>query len=187
MRKFLFCVVLTAFQMSGQNSNEIIQNIVKNQIEINLSKIPEGKENLFGFNSRNDFKNCKAGDPIRVVTLVDDALVELNEWRVPIVLDGRNKLFFTIQKNSVDYEIVDIGGVELAQEIQKIKIDNVPVKYLIRLHRLHIDFVSKGFSSNLDEEVIVPLQSARIFLSSNIVFSEKRFFSFQNLLVITKL
>jgi hypothetical protein len=118
---------------------------------------------------------------------LNDALVELNEWRVPIVLDGRNKLFFTIQKNSVDYEIVDIGGVELAQEIQKIKIDNVPVKYLIRLHRLHIDFVSKGFSSNLDEEVIVPLQSARIFLSSNIVFSEKRFFSFQNLLVITKL
>jgi ABC-type transporter MlaC component len=68
MNRFLYFVILLAFQMNAQESDEI-KNMVKNQIEINLSKIPANKENSFGFNSRNDFKNCKVGDPLRVITL----------------------------------------------------------------------------------------------------------------------
>lgn len=173
--------------MNAQESDEIIKNMVKNQIKINLSKIPANKENLFGFNSRNDFKNCKVGYPIRVITLSENILVELNEWRVPIILDGRNKLFFTVQKNSSDFEVVDIGGVDLAQEIQEIKINTMPIKYLIRLFNLHIDFVSHDLLSNLDEEIIIPLQSAKKFLDTNLVYSEKNVLSFRNLLEITKL
>lgn len=186
MKRFVYFIILLAIQMNAQESDEIIRNLVKNQIEINLNKIPVNKENSFGFNTRNDFKNCKVGVPIRVITFSDNILVELNEWRVPIVLDGRNKLFFTVQKNSSDFEVVDIGGADLAQEIQSIKI-NIPIKYLIRLFNLHIDFVSHKLWSNRDEEMIIPLQSAKKFLASNLVYSEKDILSFRNLLEITKL
>ena len=187
MNRFLYFVILLAFQINAQESDEIIKNMVKNQIGINLSKIPVNKENSFGFNSRNDFKNCNVGEPIRVITLSNNILVELNEWRVPIVLDGRNKLFFTVQKNNSDFEVVDIGGADLAKEIQEIKTNTMPVKYLIRLFNLHIDFVSHKLLSNIDEEMIIPLQSAKKFLDSNLVYSEKDVLSFRNLLEIIKL
>jgi hypothetical protein len=75
----------------------------------------------------------------------------------------------------------------LAKEIQEIKTNTMPVKYLIRLFNLHIDFVSHKLLSNIDEEMIIPLQSAKKFLDSNLVYSEKEVLSFRNLLEIIKL
>jgi hypothetical protein len=187
MKKSFYFILLLAFQLNAQSANELIKKILKNKTEINLSKIPLGNESLFGFDSRNDFKNCIVGEPIKVITLSNNSWIELNEWRVPIVLNGKNKLFFTVQKNNTIFEVVDIGGVELAKEIQKTKINNKPIKYLIRLYNLHIDFVSQDFPTNSDKNLkILPLQSAKNYLNSNKDFSNKTYFSIKNLSEINK-
>ena len=186
MKKLYYLIILFGTFMNAQNSNDSIVNMVKSQIQINLSKIPEGSEKLYGFDYRRDFRNCAVGKPIRVLTINQNNKVEeLNQWRIPIVLSGNNKTLFTVQKINNNYEIVDIGGAELAKEIQAVEANSNSIKYLIRLYGLHIDFVSDTSVINTYNELkITPLTSAKDFLNSRNYPSTKTVFRLDELLEI---
>ena len=122
-----------------------------------------------------------------MITISDNKWLELNEWRVPVILNRNYKLFFTVQKNNNIYEIVDLGGADLAQEIQTIKINNKPIKYLIRLFKLNIDFVSQEYAANPEKELkTVPLKSAKKYLNTKDIFFNKSTYSLSNFLNINK-
>ncbi len=187
MKKYYYILLLLAFKISAQSVNETIINNIKSQVTICLTKIPIGSEKSFGFDSRNDFNNCKLGDPIKVITISDNKWLELNEWRVPVILNGNYKLFFTVQKNNDTFEIVDLGGSDLAQEIQTININSKPIKYLIRLFKINIDFVSQEYATNPEKELItVPLKSAKKYLKTKDIFIKKSTYSLRNFLDINK-
>jgi hypothetical protein len=153
--------------LNAQNTENIISKYVGRKIAINLVKIPVGKEASFGFESRDNFNKCIVGKSLRVITIdKNDSLVELNEWRVPIKLDGINKILFTVIESEGSFKIVDIGGHKLAKELQNFESNQNISQYLLRLYNLHCDFITDYRSGivNIRQANYIPLESAKVFL-----------------------
>lgn len=101
-------------------------------------------------------------NPVRVLTLNEEGKLEWqNIWRVPIILNSKYKTLFTVIKVNNHFEIIDVGGVQLAKELQKYTDGNNLV--LLRLYKYHMDFVSNS-NANLNSMLFRPLESANIFL-----------------------
>lgn len=189
MKKIVYLILFSASFTNAQTINDSIKGIVRSQLEINLSKIPIGSENKYGFNAREDFAVCNVGEPLLVLTLnAEQELIEINEWRIPIVLKGNYKILFTVKKNNKKFEIVDIGGVDLAKEIQQIRRNNNPSNFLIRLINLHIDFIANNYDVKSKHAlVLIPMQSSKQFLGSKSIFADKTILTFNDLTKINKL
>ena len=160
---FLFIVFLFSLTFSfGQN--KMIVNTVNRHLVEQLEKIPFGQEKLYGFESRNDFLLCKSGEPIQVLTLNENNnLVKQNIWRVPIILNGAFKILFTVNIINNHFEIVDIGGVALAKEIQSHK--NKKHLFLLRLYNKHLDLIANTESvENIDALLFEPLAGTDLFV-----------------------
>jgi hypothetical protein len=169
MMKHLFLfLVLVGNLVNAQTINDAISKDIKSKTALNLSKIPVGSEKLYGFDSRADFDNCTLGNPIRMVTLTNEnTLSEQDQWRVPVKLNGMNKTLFTVQKINGTYEIVDIGGRILSNELQEIENKGISVTYFLRLYSQKIDFVFDSASLNdLSQVTFLPLESAQLFLNA---------------------
>jgi hypothetical protein len=168
MNRLLILIFLFAGGLQAQNLEESIEEKVNQNMVFQLSKIPAGSEKTFGFDSRKDFAQCTAGKPIRVMTLdKDNALVELNEWRIPIMKDGKSCILFTARLNSDTIEIVDLGGVQLASELQTVLNNDLKYHFILRLFALHIDFVAACSDKALITQAgYIPLQSAKMYLQN---------------------
>jgi len=168
MKHFFLVVVFVANIINAQSINDEISNDIKSKILINLSKIPVGSEKLYGFDSREDFKNCTIGTPIKIVLLNDNnILIEQEQWRIPVKLNGNNKTLFTVQKIDDTYEIVDIGGNDLSKELQVIESKNSSVNYFLRLYNPKIDFVSNALNlKDLANVRFFLMESAQLFLEA---------------------
>ncbi len=162
MKKYVVIILLFSLSVKGQNVNSQIKNLVNTKLVDFLEKIPNGQENLYGFNDRTDFLNCKAGNPIQVLSLdINNVLIKQNVWRVPVILNNEYKILFTVINKSNKLEIVDIGGVKLAKELEKHH-KNKPLS-LLRIYKAHIDFISNS-SGNLDNYLFKPLESSLQFI-----------------------
>jgi hypothetical protein len=168
MNKLFILLILFGSSLRAQNIEESIMKKVNQNMVFQLSKIPVGSEKSFGFDSRNDFAKCTAGIPIRVLTLdKGDSLVALNEWRIPILKDGMSRILFTARINSDTIEIVDLGGVKLASELQEVLNNDLKYHCMLRLFSLHIDFVAAcSDKSVISQAGFVPLQSAKMFIEN---------------------
>jgi hypothetical protein len=157
-----------ATSLQAQNIENAIVKKVNQDIVLQLSKISLGNEKSYGFDSRSDFAKCSAGNPIRVMTLdKDNSLVELNEWRVPILKDGKCRILFTTRINSDTIEIVDLGGVKLASELQTALNNDLKYHFMLRLFDLHIDFVAAcDDKAMIIQAGFIPLQSANMLLQN---------------------
>jgi len=161
----LFIVSTSIYGQGFQSEKDSIISIVQSNLAQVLTRIPIGNEIYFGFTKRAEFQQCTSGKPIRVLSLNSKGnLIKLNQWRVPIILNGDYKVLFTIQKIRKTFEIVDIGGTKLAEEIQLVNKSNT-IENLIRLYNLHIDFVSDDTIFEMDSNTqIHPLQSAKSWI-----------------------
>ncbi|MEO5570953.1 MAG: hypothetical protein ABIT08_03230 [Bacteroidia bacterium] len=106
--KKIFIFIAVAFVCNGfalppDESETKVLKAAHDNMALSLSKIPEGKENLYGFISRTEFSTCTVGTPYRVVTFSDDFFKDevlanknylqlQNEWRVPVVKNNNNRL-----------------------------------------------------------------------------------------------
>jgi hypothetical protein len=166
MNRLFILLLLLAGSLQAQNIETAIQKKANENMVFQLSKIPVGSEKSFGFDSREDFATCTAGNPIRVLTLDEgDALVELNEWRIPILKDGKSRILFTARINSDTIEIVDLGGEKLAAELQSVLNNNLKYHFMLRLFALHADFVAAcDDKTMITQSGFIPLQSAKTVL-----------------------
>jgi len=98
-------------------------------------------------------------------------------WRVPVLVDGRARVFLTVEATSSGLDAVDFGGADLAREIGELE----PARRgsreaLLRLDRLGCDILivdrhGRGFA----EGEFVPLRSARSrFASDSTVFRSRK-------------
>lgn len=167
----IFC---SSFASSDEIENKVIK-AAQDNLASALSKIPGGKENLYGFSSRDEFKSCSIGKPYRVITLNntfynDDAvlvaeknyIIEQNEWRVPVIVNGENRLLLTVTGESETFHVVDLGGVQLAKELRQKseKFNLSESRYILRIYPLASDFLVKSTLGLLTNARYIPLTSA---------------------------
>jgi hypothetical protein len=127
IKKNHYCLLFLFISASlfAQNKNEDFQ--VKQQASLNalsfLNLIPEGRENDYGFNSRNDFSKIKIEEPYKCYFLSyknnELVFIPINQWRVPISVNGNYVALLTVAFNNGNPEVVDFGGKLLANKIQE--------------------------------------------------------------------
>lgn len=168
-------LICSSFVSSDEIENKVIQ-VAQDNLVVTLSKIPEGREKLYGFENRGEFQNCSIGKPYHVITLTPaffsdeeiqvnkNYLIEQNEWRVPVQVNGENRLLLTVTINNEEYHVVDLGGMELAKELQqkskdfKIQGNNS----ILRIYPLTSDFLIKELAGSSGQAGYIPLTSAFI-------------------------
>ncbi len=188
MSKFILLfslLILAGFSISLPDEKEDrVIKIAQDNLTTSLAKIPEGQEKLYGFTNREEFRTSSIGKPYRVITFSNDYYNEetlsdknyiliQNEWRVPVTVDGKNRLLFTVSQQDTTLEVVDLGGAVLAKELQE-KDNNVlsGSHYLLRIYPLTIDFlVEVTPGGSLANATYIPLTSAAIAINS---LNEKR-------------
>lgn len=178
-------LILGSFSISlpDEKEDKVIK-IALDNLSISLAKIPVGQENYYGFSNREEFKTSSVGKPYRVITFTNDFYNEdklidknyiliQNEWRVPVTVNGENRLLLTVSQQDTTLEVVDLGGAVLAKELQE-KDNNVSSgsRYLLRIYPLALDFFVKVTpGSSLADATYIPLASATIAINS---LNEKR-------------
>ena len=94
-------------------------------------------------------------------------LTPLNEWRVPVLLQGHSVLLFTVAKSGDHYEVVDMGGAQLAKELE-LKTPHAGYSYLVRLFEAHADFVAGSDNAVPTQNLsFLPLSSAQLFITNS--------------------
>ncbi len=95
--------------------------VANKSIKSYLEKIPAGNEKGYGFDNRQEFEIVKTGNPYHVFTLSNDFfkddklpteknyLVAVNEWRVPITVNGQYRALLTIAKVKGIWKAVNFG------------------------------------------------------------------------------
>lgn len=166
----LVCILARISFSCDDISSKVIK-AAQDNLASSLAKIPAGQEKSFGFTSRDEFVNASVGKPYRVITFHKDfyndevtldknnSIVTQNEWRVPVTVNGKNRLLLTVTGIGDEYKVVDVGGAGLAKELeQKTIVGNN--YFLLRIYPLSADFVAVSNSASLEQAQFIPLTSA---------------------------
>jgi len=132
-----------------------ILKIANTQINSFINNIPDQNLGDYGFKNREELNKIIFGNPIKIFTLKDTAIVFTSTWRVPIVIDNEYRALLTIIKENGAYKAVDFGARVLAEEIFKKK--TVQTSGLLRVYELKSDFIIEGFSRN--QLKFIPIQN----------------------------
>ena len=160
-------------------STNAVLSIARSSYKRFLNKIPPGYESRYGFVHRDEFTRTTVGKPLRVYTAYPDSRKEetgipvkwpylLNEWRVPLLVDGEFRSLLTIVETDGVLKAVDLGAAKLAREIGTFNRNNPDgSKALFRLDRLKCDFILiKKSNAPIQEDAYYPLHSARRLLNT---------------------
>ena len=158
--KYLIFLLLLITPVNAFGNEDDIYEAGSKDLLLFLKAIPPGQEDLYGFDSRHDFAEAVLGGPIPVLTIDQDnnySLTEVNEWRLPVLLNSKPVAFLTVSKMNDQWQAVEIGASGLAREISGIQ----DVQAILRLYSLKSDFVM------LSQERFLPLQSTSIHLKKS--------------------
>jgi hypothetical protein len=91
-----------------------------------LNKIPLGKEQDFGFNSRDEFAKIRFGNPMPIYVGNENLYTDSNiidtfycteRWKLPLIVDNKYKCFLDVINNN-GYKTVGLGLCELAYDVE---------------------------------------------------------------------
>jgi hypothetical protein len=172
---FLVALAIIGFSFSAVDDHETqVKKAAQEQLQAALAGIPVGQESNFGFASREEFKSGTIGEVYRTITLNTDFYQDKdlsnekdyirvqNEWRVPVVVNGENRVLLTVFGEETALNVVDIGGALLAKEIQSKSIGHSQKdKFIFRIYPLTMDFiVFVDHGKSLAEGEYYPMNSA---------------------------
>jgi hypothetical protein len=171
LQKTIMAVLLCLPGIGAMAQSDAVSRVANSNMATMLANIPVGREADFGFRSRTQFASCTAGKPIRVLTLSgsgpEEALILLNEWRVPVLFDNHSVLLLTVVQNGGHYEVADLGGALLAKELEA-KTPNGTYAYMVRLFNAHADFITASDNPEPTESLsFFPLYSAELFVGNS--------------------
>ena len=120
--------------------------------------IPQGQENDYGFKSREDFSKIEIGEPYQVYFVVKrDNKVNFqssNNWRVPVLVNGKSIALLTVATTDEGAQIVDFGAKGLAKKLQEFEknYNSANERVLLRNTYLSTDFIAPQFSALIGSE-----------------------------------
>lgn len=176
----LFLLAFAGFAFTVIDNHETqVRKAAQDQLQTTLGKIPAGQEANFGFASREEFKSATVGEIYRTITLTTDFfsdeklkdknyILAQNEWRVPAVVNGENRVLLTVFGQDTALNVVDIGATALAKEMQsKSAGQSQKDKFIFRIYPLTMDFiVFVEHGKSLAEGVYYPMNSAKMSIPS---------------------
>ena len=179
MRKFTpgLCLAILCFSFTGIDNLETqVKKAADKGLPAMLALIPAGQETNYGFSSREDFAKASTGEVYRTISFTNefysdkellpgkDYIRVQNEWRVPVVVDGRNRTLLTVFGQDTSLAVVDLGGSGLAAELHsKTTGFESKEKFILRIYPLGIDFIAfVDHGKDLSEAAYFPMMAARI-------------------------
>jgi hypothetical protein len=119
-----------------------------------LNKIPKGHEADYGFDDRPEFDRVEVGAPLRVHAVDVDysgpfpraikKIRALDQWRVPLTVNGKQRALLTVVKKDGRFEAADFGGAGLARSLYNlnttIAASRFNASYLVRVVAIRQDF-----------------------------------------------
>jgi len=167
--------ILCSFSLSafGQNEATVMQT-AQNDLQKMLNQIPPGQLENFGFNDRAEFAIATVGKPYRMLTFsmgfykgdmdwhANDFIEAQQKWRVPVIVNGQQRMLLTVDARNGACETVDMGAVGLAAELQqKSKNASANSQYcLLRIYPLEADFFVDVNGNAFENARFTPLYSA---------------------------
>ena len=119
-----------------------------------LERIPDTEVSAYGFLSRDELHNVRPGTPLRVHTVDVDRSGEtpvvggmraMDEWRVPLLVEGEPRALLTVVRQGAEYKAVDFGAAGLAAALsetpQAARKTSSDALYLLRVFELRQDFL----------------------------------------------
>jgi hypothetical protein len=122
-----------------------------------LASIPKGLESKYGFANREEFRTATIGSPYQMQTIhpevmksnaaiTDDMITSAEEWRFPVICDGRARALLTVAKVEGRWQAVDIGAAILASEIDTLEkglslATRKVNRTILRLYQIRSDFI----------------------------------------------
>jgi hypothetical protein len=161
-------------------SDDSVYTVARSSLSAFLDKIPQGYESRYGFLNRKEFTRASPGVPIRVyipeagsVNGLSDSLSNhpraLNEWRVPILVDGEHRALLTVEAIGGKLAVTDLGAAGLSRELGEFK-KKYPARHsaLFRLQPLQCDFIIIDRTGvGLNDGDYHPMRSARTIFSTD--------------------
>jgi hypothetical protein len=173
-KKIILFIILLPLMVGAAMAASPDQAVViaaQQRVSYFLEKIPLGQESQYGFKSRNEFRLVAIGQPYRMVKLNEDfysakKLTDKNylsasdEWRVPVSVNGDDRILLTVIKSADSYQVVDMGGVKLAKELQQLKNAHPGnlKNYILRVYSTPMDFfVASASVETLNQGMVYPM------------------------------
>ncbi|MEI7500847.1 MAG: T9SS type A sorting domain-containing protein [Bacteroidota bacterium] len=192
MKKTGFIILMFlvfSYAYSQETANQDISLAVRNSLLQWLEKIPSGDETNYGFQNREEFSQATLGTPIQVFDMGIDPsgqsgkvkyMEPAGEWRIPVIVDQKNRAVATVIKQNNVWEIVDFGASGLARELNDVKSHLTAEQFRkIKLFRTYQPLSNFLFyddpASNPDLIVFLPLLSASDYFDSQGLQTTKTF------------
>jgi hypothetical protein len=160
--------------------DDSVREVARSSLSSFLDKIPVGLESRYGFQKRDEFGRAAPGTPLRVYTESRDSLnggagefpdypTALDEWRVPVLVDGELRSLLTVARTRDGLEAVDLGAAALAREFGEFdKKHPGGRRALLRIYRLKCDFIMMDRTgTGMSEGEYHPLRSARLVFKAD--------------------
>ena len=145
----------TAVSQTAAPSDKEIRAAAERDCPAFLARIPEGAEAAYGFDSHDELEKAKLGRPFRVIaaqinpgTDRVETLRPLDEWRVPVVVDGSARALLTVVLKNGKLRATDFGAAVLSRTLERLEnslaISDETPRSLVRAFALRQDFLSVG-------------------------------------------
>ncbi len=166
---FASAICLCGETLTSFPSDEDVSRIAAKELPAWLSRIPAGEEELYGFQDRDEFKRTAVAKPFRMCAVSSQYGVSiLNEWRVPVLVDGRYRALLTVAQMGGTLKAVDFGAAALAQQLARI-VDTYRLGsttgnkfFLLRFYEATKDYVvSSPFGAPTDGDLAIPVHENR--------------------------
>lgn len=164
---------------------QMAKQITKEELPMILNKIQQGNEQLYGFNSRDEFQTAEVGNPFNNYSFNGSVMEKLTTITVPVIVADEFRALSSLDYIRDTLHIVDFGASALAKEIQMVQRENIALTFvgLLRVRRIDADFIimSKG-----NENLFYPLTSSKLYLSSSGVLKIEKYYTQSQILNIIK-
>ncbi|HET6226495.1 MAG TPA: hypothetical protein VFF27_09470 [Bacteroidia bacterium] len=160
------------YQQLSADNNQAIYDAVKNELSSFLEIVPVNMEKEHGFNNRAEFAKAVPASIYRMVG-VDPygKLIPTDRYNVVVAVNGEYRAVITVASENGKYEIMSIGGAQLAKELQATEAAN-PIaagqeRVMINVYKYSATFISNVAANTAIENAdLIPLESAKIGLSN---------------------
>lgn len=159
---FVSCIA-TKKDKESVSVYEEVKGVAVSELPQFLDNIPVGSENLYGFNSRDEIKDVRVGNPFVFFAENEGTIKKTNVYRLPVVVNDTYKAFATVESIDGSYHVVDFGATQLAREVQGVCNSYSAKKFegILRVYDANADFIVFSENNNF---IFVPLSSAKMYL-----------------------